>query len=109
MSETYISDEALLTMLERNLELITDFMDAEAKASKETELMTYINASKGFIEREGITLQDTIDDAMLITMYSSWLYQRRMSVSTGEFATNAMPRALRYNLNNRVFQEKVND
>jgi len=93
----------LLTMLEYNLEMIFDYMDAEAKAQKETQLGYFIDSAIMFIEREGITPNyDNADDLMLITLYASYLYDKRMD------GVSIMPRALRYNLNNRVLQEKVN-
>lgn len=95
---------ALLTMLKYNLGIITDYMDQEAKEQKEAQLQNYINASVEFIERQGITLDyDAMGDLMLVTMYSQYLYDKRMD------GVSVMPRALRYELNNRVFQEKVND
>ena len=100
----YTNDQlqTLLTMLEYNLELIFDYMDATAKAQKEQQLTYYIDASIQFIETEGITIDYTkIGDLMLITMYASYLYEKRND------GVSVMPRALRYNLNNRLFQEKV--
>ena len=95
---------ALLTMLKYNLDIITDYMDQEAKTQKEEQLLNYINASVEFIEREGISLDfSKIGDMMLTVMYSQYLYDKRMD------GVSVMPRALRYELNNRVFQEKVND
>lgn len=95
---------ALLTMLKHNLGIITDYMDQEAKEQKEAQLQNYINASVEFIERQGITLDySAMGDLMLVTMYSQYLYDKRMD------GVSVMPRALRYELNNRVFQEKVND
>ncbi len=95
---------ALLTMLKYNLGIITDYMDQEAKEQKEAQLQNYINASVEFIERQGITLDySAMGDLMLVTMYSQYLYDKRMD------GVSVMPRALRYELNNRVFQEKVND
>lgn len=96
--------ETLLTMLEYNLELIFDYMDAEAKKQKETQLGYYIDSAVTFIEREGITINyNDTGDLMLITMYAAYLYDKRMD------GVSIMPRALRYNLNTRLFQEKVND
>ena len=95
---------ALLTMLKYNLGIITDYMDQEAKEQKEAQLQNYINASVEFIERQGVTLDyGAIGDLMLITMYAQYLYDKRMD------GVSVMPRALQYELNNRVFQEKVND
>ncbi len=94
----------LLKMLENNLELILDYMDGEARLSKETELKQYINSSISFIEREGITLNlNDISDCMLVSMYSAWLYDKRKD------GVAIMPRMIRYNLNNRLLEEKVKD
>lgn len=111
MANTYIEDENLLEMLKQSLEIITDFMDATARASKENELMWYIETAKEYIAREGITLVDTQGDAGLITMYAMWLYDKRKTTGskyTSYYIQN-MPRMLRWNLNNRLFQEKVSD
>ena len=94
----------LITMLEYNLEIITDYMDTDAKAQKEAQLAQYIDSAISFIEREGVTLDyNDVGDLMLITMYAAYLYDKRAD------GVSVMPRALRYNLNNRVFQENVND
>lgn len=100
---TYLTDDNLLKMLEHNLEIITDYMDTASVDALETELKWYIDASKEYIKREGITLVDTIGDAMLVTMYAGWLYERRKSGDS--YAT--MPRMLRWNLNNRLFSEHI--
>lgn len=103
------TDEVLLTMLKQSLEIITDFMDAEAKASKDQELKWYIDSAQEYILREGIHLQDTVGDAMLQVMYAMWLYDKRKTTGskyTSYYIQN-MPRMLRYNLNNRLLQEKV--
>lgn len=104
MAYTEEQKATLLRMLEYNLELIFDYMDAEAKAQKEEQLGYYIDAAISFIEREGIKIDYTeIGDNMLITMYASYLYDKRMD------GVSVMPRALRINLNNRLFQQKVNE
>jgi len=93
----------LLTMLEYNLELIFDYMDDTAKTQKETQLGYFIDAAIEFIEREGIEIDYTKPgDNMLITMYASYLYEKRND------GVSVMPRALRINLNNRLFQQKAN-
>lgn len=102
MAYTDEQKATLITMLKYNLEIITDYMDAEAKLQKETQLGYYIDSAIAFIEREGITLNyANVGDLMLITMYASYLYDKRND------GVSVMPRALRYNLNNRVFQEKL--
>lgn len=96
--------KTLLEMLESNLEMILDFMDEDAKTQKETQLGYYIDSSIVFIEREGIILNyDDIGDLMLVTMYASYLYDKRHD------GVSIMPRALRYNLNNRLYKEHLNE
>ena len=106
-----MNNEVILTMLKQGLEIITDYMDAESKASKDLELMQYVQTAEVFIEREGIVLEDTVDDQMLVSMYAMWLYDKRKTTGskyTSYYIQN-MPRMLRYNLNNRLFQQKVRD
>lgn len=104
MAYTNEQKATLLKMLEYNLELIFDYMDAEAKAQKEEQLGYYIDSAIKFIEREGVKLDYTdIGDNMLITMYASYLYDKRMD------GVSVMPRALRINLNNRLFQQKIHE
>lgn len=106
-----MTDAELLTMLEYNLELITEYMDDEALEAKEAELTLYLDSAKKFIAAEGITLDlNDMGDCQLVVMYASWLYEKRKAVSTGYSTVNgAMPRMLRWNLNNRLFSEKVGE
>lgn len=102
----------LLTMLKAGLEIITDYMDAEAKQAKDQELTMYIYTSINNIEREGVRLDpDAIDDMMLVTMYAMWLYDKRKTTGskyTSYYIQN-MPRMLRWTLNNRLMQQKVQE
>jgi len=104
-----MSNDVILTMLKQGLEIITDYMDAESKAAKDLELMQYVQTAEVYIEREGIVLQDVVDDQMLVSMYAMWLYDKRKTTGskyTSYYIQN-MPRMLRYNLNNRLFSQKV--
>lgn len=104
-----MNNEIILTMLKQGLEIITDYMDSESKDAKDLELMQYVETAESFIAREGIELQDTVDDQMLVSMYAMWLYDKRKTTGskyTSYYIQN-MPRMLRYNLNNRLFQQKV--
>lgn len=88
-----MSDDTLLTMLKISLGISTTAYDAR--------LIQLIESAKAYITMEGITLDDSIiSDANLIIMYADWLWRKRDSVE-------AMPRMLRWNLNNRLFSEKV--
>jgi len=106
-----MNNETILTMLKQGLEIITDYMDEESKSAKNLELMQYIETAEVFIEREGIVLEDTVSDQMLVSMYAMWLYDKRKTTGskyTSYYIQN-MPRMLRYNLNNRLLQQKVRD
>lgn len=83
----------MLAQLKVDLGITTDAYDSR--------LTQYLNAAAGQIAREGITLDASkADDALLQVMYAAWMWRRRDS---GE----GMPRMLRYQMNNRLFQEKV--
>ncbi len=83
----------MLTQLKVDLGITTDAYDSR--------LTQYLNAAAGQIAREGITLDSSkADDVLLQVMYAAWMWRRRDS---GE----GMPRMLRYQMNNRLFQEKV--
>ena len=104
MAYTDTQFNTLITMLEYNLEIITEYMDADAKLQKETQLGYYLSSAIEFIEREGVVLDyDSPGDLMLIVMYASFLYEKRND------GVSVMPRALRYNLNTRLFKQKVTD
>ena len=96
-----MTDAELLAMLKNDLEIVTDYMDSEAKAAKDQELSVYLSTAREFITREGIELTASDGDSMLLVMYASWLYSRRRA----ETSYAVMPRMLRYNLNNRLFEQ----
>lgn len=88
-------DATLLKLLKQDLGLMT--------ASKDELLVLVLGTAKKEIEREGITLQDTVDDAHLIVMYAAYLFRKRAKDTDAA----GMPRMLRYALNNRLFSEKL--
>lgn len=86
--------EQLLAMLKVDLGITTTAYD--------TRLTQYINSAKEMIGTEGVTLNTTdLEDAQLVVMYAGWLWRKR---DNGD----AMPRMLRWTLNNRLFAEKMN-
>ena len=86
--------EQLLAMLKVDLHITTTAYD--------TRLTQYINSAKEMIVTEGVTLDTTdLEDAQLVVMYAGWLWRKR---DNGD----AMPRMLRWTLNNRLFAEKMN-
>lgn len=64
-------------------------------------LTQILNSATEYIEAEGITLEDNIEDGNLVVMYASWLWQKRKE-------NIGMPRMLRWAMNNRLFTEKTN-
>lgn len=81
-----------LQILKNDLQMMTDSNDAF--------LSSLLDYAKAQIEREGIVLSDTIECDMLIVQYAAYLFRKRGSAET------AMPRFLRYSLNNLLLSQK---
>lgn len=96
----------VLTMLKTNLSIVS------TNTSMDTYLGQLLQAGLRAIEREGIVLEvtkdesgnmtavDDPDDANLMVMYAAWLFRKRAEDNP------AMPRMLRYSLNNKLFSQK---
>lgn len=88
--------EQLLQMLKTDLGILST-------SAYDLRLRQYLTAAEAEIKREGATTinprADTAD-AQLVVMYAAWLWRRRDSM-------DAMPRMLRWTLNNRIMQEKA--
>lgn len=92
-------DTEILVPLKIDLQISVDDLD-------ENYLLPLIAAARDYISTEGITLDESTGDAMLIEMYAAWLYRERRQAD--HYATQrGMPRMLRWALNNRLFQEKA--
>lgn len=87
-----MDNENILKILKTDLEI--------SGTSRDDMLVNMIELAKAAITREGITLNDSVDDGMLVESYAAFLYRKRREESV------AMPRSLRYLLNNRLFSEK---
>lgn len=88
-----MNETTMLEMLKVDLGISTTAYD--------TRLLQYLTSAQDYIEREGITLNgEKVSDMNLVVMYAAWLWRKR---DTAE----AMPRMLRWNLNNRLFYEKA--
>lgn len=83
----------VLTILKLDLGISTDKLD--------DFLISRIEAARKFIQREGITLDESAEDDALVEMYAAHLYRKRREAET------AMPRSLRWALNNRLMSEKA--
>lgn len=90
-----MDDESRLALLKANVSAIGSTIYDELFKS-------LLTSAKSMIEREGITLDmDSQEDNNLIVGYATWLFQQR------ELPDMQMPRWLRYNLNNKVMQQKA--
>lgn len=84
-------EQSALTVLKVDLQISTTALD--------NYLTQQIQAAEEYIQTEGITLDETPGDLQLVVMYAAYLYRRRREENT------AMPRMLRYALNNRVLKQ----
>ena len=84
-----------LSMLKQDLKIMSEKIDPF--------LDHLISAAEEYIEAEGIRLEDTPGDQELVVMYAAYLYRKRTEESP------AMPRMLRYALNNRLFSQKAKE
>jgi len=88
-----MNESTMLQMLKIDLGITTTAYDER--------LSQYLTSARDAITKEGITLDDSvISDGNLVVMYAAWMWRKR---DTNE----SMPRMLRWQLNNRLFGEKV--
>ena len=90
-----MTDEEIRTVLKVDLQISTDKMDVY--------LDKVIDAAKSYIATEGINLDCSAGDGMLVEMYAAYLYRRRREENV------TMPRMLRWALNNRLFSQKASE
>lgn len=88
-----MTKEERLTLLKNDLQMLT--------SSNDSLLSSLLDASVEYVQKEGITLvENDIGIDMVIVQYAAYLFRKRASEET------AMPRFLRYNLNNILFSQK---
>ena len=90
-----MTDADILVILKTDLQI--------SSAALDNYLAALIASARDFITTEGITLTESTSDAMIIEMYAAYLYRRRREENA------AMPRMLRWALNNRLFSKKENE
>lgn len=88
-----MNDTEKLAVLKKDLQMTTNANDVL--------LQNMLMASKSMIEREGIILEDSVECDMIQIQYAAYLFRKRASSET------AMPRFLRYELNNLLFSQKA--
>lgn len=91
-----MTDEQLLAAVKTDKQISASAYD--------TRLQELIASAKQAITAEGAATLDpsaSAEDAQLVVMYAGWLWESRNA------ADAAMPRSLRWKLNNRIFGEKA--
>lgn len=84
----------MLTMLKVDLGISTT-------TAYDERLTEYLNSAQDALIREGVRPNLSVNtDCSLVIMYAAWMWRKR---DTSE----AMPRMLRWQINNRLFSEKV--
>ena len=87
-----MNEQLMLISLKTDLGISTDAYNAS--------LLRRLKVAQARITEEGVTLEDTENDRDLVVMYAGWLWRYRQT-------SEAMPRMLRYALNNRIFAVKA--
>lgn len=87
-----MKQDELLTVLKSDLQMITN--------SNDEYLTQLLNFSKNLIQREGIVYTEELECQMVQIHYAAYLFRKRGGAET------AMPRFLRYELNNLLFSQK---
>ena len=87
-----MTDANKLVILKKDLQMTT--------TANDEYLETLLTFAKAAIEREGIVLEDNIECDMAVIHYAAYLFRKRAGTDT------AMPRFLRYELNNLLFSQK---
>ena len=89
-----MTDAEILTLLQ------VDLGEMYPSQQRQAYLNQAISAAQAFISREGIDLTDSVEDGQLVEMYAAYLVRKRAT-------EEAMPRMLRWALNNRLFGQKA--
>lgn len=88
-----MTSEEKLSLLKQDLQMLT--------SANDEFLTSLITTAESAIQREGITLvENDMDIDMAVVQYAAYLFRKRASSET------AMPRFLRYRLNNILFSQK---
>ena len=88
-----MTNNEILAVLKTDLQIAVNTQD--------TFLTSLIERATAAVTTEGMTVQDTVQDGMLIEQYAAFLWRKRREDDV------AMPRYLRWMLNNRIMAEKM--
>jgi len=81
-----------LPILKKDLQMLT--------SANDEYLLVLLDQAEKLIEREGVKLMDDIESDMLVIQYAAYLFRKRAGTET------AMPRFLRFQINNLLFSQK---
>ncbi|WP_313584205.1 hypothetical protein [Lacrimispora sp.] len=87
-----MDNAAKLAVLKQDLQMLTNANDDYLK--------NLLNLAASAIQTEGIKLTDDINSDMAVVQYAAYLFRKRAGTDT------AMPRYLRWQLNNMLFSQK---
>lgn len=88
-----INYDRILSILKIDLQICVNHYD--------TLLQGFIMTAEEALAREGVDLsEETQEDEMLVEQYAAWLARKRKD-------NTSMSRMLRWQINNRIFQDKV--
>ena len=87
-----MTNEEKLSLLKKDLQMLT--------SANDQYLSALLSQATSAIQTEGIVLDDSIECEMAVVEYAAYLFRKRASTET------AMPRFLRWNLNNILMKQK---
>lgn len=87
-----MNDAAKLAVLKQDLQMLT--------SANDDYLRTLLTLAASAIQTEGIILKEDIESDMAVIQYAAYLFRKRAGTDT------AMPRFLRWQLNNMLFSQK---
>ena len=97
-----MTDAEKLVVLKADLQTLTNANDPYL-----TQLLSYADDD---IKREGVSDDGSAEYASVQIMYAAYLFRKRAATTAGGKTSNtAMPRFLRWALNNLLFSQKAGD
>ena len=87
-----MTNEEKLILLKKDLQMLT--------SANDEYLSALLSQATSAIQTEGIVLDTSIEGEMAVVEYAAYLFRKRASTET------AMPRFLRWNLNNILMKQK---
>ena len=95
-----MTDGERLIMLKHNLQMMTDAND--------TYLLHLLAAGENAAQVEGLRDDGSIDYDNIVIDYAAYLFRSRAAdPSGGKTGSTAMPRFLRWQINNLLFKQKI--